>query len=177
VIYLPPKDFVMYRDDGWDVNSNTILFNFYYSKLVEDPKLALLMLTSPESFEREVVKVFQKKVEIESVERLKVVGDLNLRSSSIAVLPDGLEVSGCLDLEYSKIVVLPKSLKVGVYLEVSHTPIAVLPDGLEVGWWLGMYETKITSLPDDLKVGMEIWMSEDMKLEYVPEHLKNKVSN
>ena len=72
---------------------------------------------------------------------LNIEGDLDLVSSKITSLPNGLKVKGDLNLAYSKITSLPKGLKVGGDLllygceEIKSLPKGLVVDGnLDVGW-------------------------------------------
>ena len=62
-----------------------------------------------------------------------VKGDLNLRSSEINSLPEGLKVGGDLELTGTNITSLPKDLEFGGNLMLSNTKITSLQEGLEVG--------------------------------------------
>ena len=86
-------------------------------------------------------------------DRLVYGGSLDLRGTSITVLPDNLSVGGCLDLENTSITVLPDNLSVGGSLYLRGTSITVLPDNLSVGGSLYLENTSITVLPDNLSVG------------------------
>jgi hypothetical protein len=87
------------------------------------------------------------------IDQRVVKGDLDLRSSSITSLPDGLRVGGDLNLSNTPIASLPDGLRVGGSLNLRDSSIASLPAGFQVGGDLGLSGTRITSLPDDLKVG------------------------
>ena len=66
-------------------------------------------------------------------EDLNVKGDLNLRSSEINSLPEGLEVSGDLQVRNCKnLKSLPKGLKVGGDLYIYGTPINEIEDNDEI---------------------------------------------
>ena len=80
---------------------------------------------------------------------------LNLRNTNITELPDNLTVNG------------------GLYL--NNTNITKLPDNLTVKDSLDLENTNISELPDNLTVKYNIWISNDMKLSYVPKYLKNKI--
>ena len=82
-------------------------------------------------------------------------GNLDLRSTGITSLPDGLVVDGVLDLENcTGITSLPEGLTVGGDLDLYGTGITSLPEGLAVGGSLYLENcTGITSLPDGLTVG------------------------
>ena len=80
-------------------------------------------------------------------------GDLDLRSTPITTLPDGLSVGGSLNLSDTPITTLPDGLSVGGSLFLSDTPITKLPDGLRVDGYLDLQGTQITTLPDGLSVG------------------------
>ena len=62
------------------------------------------------------------------------------------------------------------------YLHLGNTNITELPDNLTVNGNLCLINTKITKLPDNLKVKNNIWILKNMKLIYVPEHLKDKIN-
>lgn len=81
--------------------------------------------------------------------------DLNLYNTQIQELPDNLRVGGDLDLE--------------------KTLVTKLPNGLRVGDDLNLRHTQITELPDNLAVGCYIYFEVGKKLNYIPEHLKNKI--
>ena len=103
--------------------------------------------------------------------------DLYLENTNITELPDNLTVKGSLDLVNTKITKLPDNLKVNGYLSLANTNITKLPDNLTVNDGLYLDNTKVSRLPDNLNVKYDIYISKNMKLTYVPEHLKNKVKN
>ena len=86
-------------------------------------------------------------------------GDLNLRSTPITKLPDGLKrVGGNLNLIGTQITKLPDGLRVGGTLDLSGTQITTLPDGLSVGGYLYLKDTPITTLPNGLRVGGYLYL-------------------
>jgi hypothetical protein len=87
---------------------------------------------------------------------LVVNGSLWLSGTPITSLPQGLKVGSFLDLTDTPIISLPQNLKVGGFLDLERTPITSLPQGLEVGNKLNLSGTPITSLPQDLKVGGDL---------------------
>ena len=102
---------------------------------------------------------------------------LDLENTNITKLPDNLTVHSFLDLSNTNITKLPDNLTVKGYLNLTNTNITELPDNLIVNDSLYLSNTNITKLPDNLKVKDNIYISNDMKLTYVPEHLKGKKIN
>ena len=86
-------------------------------------------------------------------------GNLDLRGTSITVLPDNLTVGGSLDLSGTPITALPDNLTVGDSLDLYGTQITVLPDNLTVGDVLDLRNTPITALPENLTVGGGLYLS------------------
>lgn len=125
---------------------------------------------------------------------LKVMGDMDIRKTSIDTLPQGLvvegsihaggsgishlpndlKVKGDLDLDNTSLRELPANLHVGLSLDVSDTPLKELPKGLQVGREFDLMGTGVTALPEDLKVGDGIYVEDEEGME-IPEHLKEQV--
>ena len=100
---------------------------------------------------------------------------LYLENTKITKLPDNLTVHGWLDLTNTKITELPDNLTIHGYLDLDNTNITKLPNNLIFNNSLYLANTKITKLPNNLTVKDNIYITKDMKLTYVPGHLKNKV--
>ena len=107
---------------------------------------------------------------------LTVNGWLDLRNTNITKLPDNLTVHGYLNLTNINITKLPDNLTVNGSLILTNTNITELPDNLTVYGNLYLDNTNITKLPDNLKVKDNIRITIDMKLTYVPGHLKYKIN-
>ena len=82
-----------------------------------------------------------------------VYGDLDLRSTLIRSLPDGLEVGGFLNLSFTLIKSLPKNLIVSGNLNLVGSSIRSLSSDLKVGGNLYLYGTLIESLPGRVRSG------------------------
>ena len=79
-----------------------------------------------------------------TAEDLNIKGTLDLSTTDITTLPDGLEIESDLDLSYTKIASLPNNLKVGELLDLSNTPITTIPSSLKVGGGLLLRNTPIS---------------------------------
>ena len=102
--------------------------------------------------------------------------DLGISSNEYVINDDfSIDYKSDLYLANTKITELPDNLTVNGYLYLTNTNITKLPDNLTVKGSLDLENTNISELPDNLKVKDDIWISKDMKLTYVPEHLKNKI--
>jgi hypothetical protein len=108
-------------------------------------------------------KPFAYKVKINypfKEDELNVKGDLNLGSTAITSLPNGLKVKGHLTLFGSDIESLPEGLYVDGWMDVSHTYIKSLPDNLYVGGDLWFKYSNIGEIPKNLYVGGELDIEE-----------------
>ena len=104
---------------------------------------------------------------------LKVRGNLLLSQSDIKILPDGLWVGESLSLHYSDIEVLPENLTVGSNLFLGRTRIANLPETLVVGGYLDLIGTDIKTLPAVISVGGSLYLAET-QISSLPDSLKVK---
>ena len=88
-------------------------------------------------------------------------GFLDLRSSKITALPDGLTVRGNFYLTNTAITALPENLTVNGSLYISGTAITILPDTLTVFGSVNLNGTGITALPDKPAIGGKVYGLEE----------------
>ena len=104
------------------------------------------------------------------IDKLEFDGHLDLRGTSIEVLPEDLHIGRDLDLGGTSITVLPEGLHVGGNLYLRGTSIEVLPEGLHVGGSLDLRGTSIEVLPEGLHVDGDLYLS-GTSIEVLPEDL------
>ena len=110
-----------------------------------------------------------------SLESLKAMidksGDLDLSSSDISELPEGLEVPRTLNIEHTDISSLPCSLKIGKGLVANYTKITSLPKELaHIHGDLALCGCNISNLPDGLTVEGSLFLN-GSSLKALPSHL------
>ena len=109
-------------------------------------------------------------------EELNFYGNLNLTTSKIESLPEGLKVDGNLSLYGSKnIQSLPEGLKVGGDLDLDESAIESLPEGLKVDGDLEMQNTTIQSLPKGLKLLGSLYIKNTPLAKFSDESLKDMI--
>lgn len=109
--------------------------------------------------------------EIRAIPENLHVHNLDLESTPIRELPDGLSIGGYLDLSDTLIQKLPQDLSVGGNIYLRGSDIQSLPDNFTVHGNLDLSESSITDLPENLLVKGTLELN-DTDILQIPESLR-----